>query len=67
VATGCQQELLTMLRREATPGLDHDERNRGRLDAAHEIQQEREHRDRHAAILAHASLSPSTGRLQAIG
>ena len=45
-----------MLGREPAPGLEHDERDRRRLHAAHEIQQQGQHGDRHAAILAHAAL-----------
>jgi hypothetical protein len=43
-----------MLWRQPAPGLEHDERHRRRLEATHQVDEQRQHSDGHAGILAHA-------------
>ena len=50
-----------MLGRQSAPGLEHDERHGRRLDATQQVDEQRQHGDGHAGILAHAGL-PSPQR-----
>ena len=48
-----EDELLPLLGRKPTPGLEHDERHRGRLDPPYEVDENGENCDRHRDILAY--------------
>lgn len=57
-----EDELLPVLGRQAAPGLEHEERERRRLDPSDEVDQHGENGDRHRGIVAHR---PCLGRRSA--
>jgi hypothetical protein len=61
VTPRCRDELLTLFRRETSPGLVRHEGNRGRPETAPEIQEQREGCERHPDILAHGTFPGMAG------